>query len=48
MVALLIGWIGCQFGKTNNSRLYNSRKTINVVDTIGFGLGEGGDFHHKC
>ena len=34
IVALLTGWIGCQFGKTDNSRLYKPRKAINVVDTI--------------
>ena len=34
MVALLTGWIRCQFGKTDNSRLYNPRKAINVIDTI--------------
>jgi len=34
IVALLTGCIGCQFGKTDNSRLYNPRKAINVVDTI--------------
>ena len=33
-LALLIGWIRCQFGKTDNSRLYKPRKAINVVDTI--------------
>ena len=34
LIAVIIFWVGCQFGKTDSSRLYNPRKAKNGIDTI--------------
>lgn len=34
IIVVIVFWAGCQFGKIDNSRMYNPRKAKNGVDTI--------------
>lgn len=34
IIVFIIAWIGYEYGKTDNSRLYNPRNAVNGVDTI--------------